>query len=275
MSLSTAKNLIVKNKAILFLTVIFAGVSSFGQTTATDFTANDCSGTSYNLFNELDNGKVVVIAWTMPCFGCIGPCIAAHDAAASFSGSNPGEVDFYLVDDYADTDCASLEGWGATYGLVSTKAYFSNAAIDMNDYGTPGMPKVVVIGCSGTHKIFFNKNSAPTYTEIQAAIGEALSSSACALGVDELGVESPFELNVYPNPVVAQFNISFNLLSPSNVLIEVIDFTGAVVGTVSNAAMLAGNHTSVLSTEDYAGGIYIVKISTDDAVETKKVVVTK
>jgi len=52
------------------LTFTFLILNTFGliaQTNATDFTANDCDGVSHHLFSELDNGKVVVIAWVMPC----------------------------------------------------------------------------------------------------------------------------------------------------------------------------------------------------------------
>ena len=46
-------------------------ILGFAQTTATDFTANDCGGTSHTLFTELNAGNVIVITWVMPCSSCI------------------------------------------------------------------------------------------------------------------------------------------------------------------------------------------------------------
>ena len=47
-------------KYILQLFLIFLIVDfSFAQTTATDFTTNDCDGVSHHLFEELDNGDVI------------------------------------------------------------------------------------------------------------------------------------------------------------------------------------------------------------------------
>ena len=50
---------------LLILTTILASFGAFSQT-ATDFTCNDCAGSSHNLFSELDGGKVVVLVWVMP-----------------------------------------------------------------------------------------------------------------------------------------------------------------------------------------------------------------
>lgn len=55
----------MKRTILLSLSILFA-IATFSQTTATDFTAEDCDGNVVSLFSELDEGKVVVIAWVMP-----------------------------------------------------------------------------------------------------------------------------------------------------------------------------------------------------------------
>src|ERR1035437_81122 len=108
--------------------------------TAVNFSCKDCSNNSHDLFNELKAGKVVVITWVMPCGQCIG---VASTVASTVSGlSNPNVV-FYLVDDYANTTCSTLNGWAST-NSITTNANFSNAAIKMSDYGTDAMQKTVV-----------------------------------------------------------------------------------------------------------------------------------
>lgn len=55
----------MKRTLLLSLSILFS-VLTFAQTTATDFSVDDCKGDFYNLFTELDAGKVVIIAWVMP-----------------------------------------------------------------------------------------------------------------------------------------------------------------------------------------------------------------
>ena len=122
-----------------------------------DFTVKDCDAKEHHLFDELDAGKVVVIAWVMPCATCITDPLATFNIVQTYTTSHPGRIEFYLVDDYANTSCSGLKGWAKAYGLEDATK-FSDAAISMNDYGVDGMPKIVVLGGS-EHRIFFNKNS--------------------------------------------------------------------------------------------------------------------
>ncbi len=87
-------------------------VISVAQSTATDFMVDDCNGVTHSLFDSLDAGNIIVIAWVMPCGACAIYGKYAYDAAYSFALSHPGSVDFYLVDDYANTSCSNLVNWG-------------------------------------------------------------------------------------------------------------------------------------------------------------------
>ena len=138
----------------LVLMLSFSAV--FAQTTATDFTATDCGGKTYNLFDELDTGNVIVICWVMPCGSCGAYAAYASNAVQAFATSHPGRVKYYLADDYGNSTCTYLNGWAMNYGL-QTDARFSTNLISMSHYGTDGMPKVVVLGKSD-YKIYYNKN---------------------------------------------------------------------------------------------------------------------
>ena len=54
-------------KKIVFSAIWLVTASFTFAQTATDFTANDCAGTSHHLFAELDAGKIIVAAFVMPC----------------------------------------------------------------------------------------------------------------------------------------------------------------------------------------------------------------
>lgn len=158
-------------RCILISLCILCAAITYSQTIATDFTADDCNGISHSLFTELDEGKVIVIAWVMPCFSCIGPALAAYTAVESFGSTHPGQVKFYLADDYANTSCASITSWASTNSMGESNAIFSKSDISMSDYGAAGMPKIVVVGCSG-HKVYFNMNYSTA--GIENSISDAL-----------------------------------------------------------------------------------------------------
>ena len=81
----------------LLIFILFSVVSV--AQTATDFTTDDCNGVSHNLFDSLDVGNVIVVAWVMPCGGCITYAQYAYNAVQNWAVTHPGQVDFYLVDD--------------------------------------------------------------------------------------------------------------------------------------------------------------------------------
>ena len=170
-------------KASLFIVACILSFNlGFGQATATDFTQNDCNGLSHNLFSELNANKVVVIAWVMPCEFCVDGTMAAWNAAQSFAVSNPGKVLFYLVDDFGDNTCADLSNWTVTNNVAGgSPISFNNIGkpINMNDYGSGGMPKVVVVGGS-SHYVYFNENFSATDNEvaITSAIAQGLTGAA-------------------------------------------------------------------------------------------------
>jgi hypothetical protein len=138
------------------------------QTTATDFTENDCNGVSHHLFSELDAGKIIVVAFVMPCGTCAPPSLAAYNAVQSYATSNPGRILFYLADDTGATTCSTLSSWGNT-NAMPLATVFSTTSFVQSQYGTPGMPKIMVLG--GTdHEVLYNANSGVTTSAVQTII---------------------------------------------------------------------------------------------------------
>jgi len=200
---------------------------AYAQTTATDFTTNDCNGISHSLFDELDNGKVIVIAWVMPCAPCATFAGYASDAVQSFATSHPGIVKYYLADDYANSTCSYLAGWALNYE-IATDAIFSDALLDMADYGTAGMPKVVVLG-KNTHTIYYNENNgSPSFVGVKDAITLAL---APLVGVNEQA-ENNLNLTAYPNPTTVVINVEYNSKTP--VQFNIINMLGENIFSQKN-----------------------------------------
>ena len=240
-------------KQLFFLPIILISFFSLNaQTYATDFTAVDCDGTTHHLFSEIDNGKVVVIAWVMPCATCITDPLNAYTAVQSYSSSHPGQVLFYLADDYANTSCQSLYTWANNYGMGNT-VKFSDAAIDMSDYGQPGMPKVVVLG--GTeHKVYFNQNSASQ--GINTAIDQALAESATNTTI----INNEFSLATFPNPANEIITLSISNLNSNSVSIEIFNLLGAKVYTSLMANNSSKNNLNV-DVSQLKNGVYFLNVS--------------
>ncbi len=250
------------------LSLLFVAFSSIimAQTNATNFTCNDCSGVSHELFKVLDSGKIVVLVWVMPCGACTGGAITAYNIVKSYQANNPNKVYFYLVDDYANTNCQSLGSWGASNGLdISSYSYrFSNAAIKMTNYGSAGMPKCVVL--AGTdHKVMYNVNNSVSSTDLQKAINTALVLT----GTTEDNVTGS-ALKISPNPVNESAVLTCTLDQASNVKIELLNADGKLVQTVFAGKLNSGENKMNLNVSNYHSGIYYVTLSSGDKIKSAK-----
>ena len=245
-------------------------LTSFGQTNATDATVIDSEGTSHNLFTELDAGKIIVIGWTMPCLGCAAPLLAAHNAVLPFVISNPGEVEYWITDDYADITALDIEAWATNNGMTND-TYFSSTELDMGDYGQDGMPKVIVVGCTD-HKVYYNKNNSPTESGVTAAINAALAdiaNSCPSVGLDEIEV-SNFKLSCYPNPASSELNVSFTVEPTQNITLEIYGINGALLKNITLDKSNATTQEVQIDVNDLTDGIYVLKIIDGKNTEVEK-----
>ena len=254
----------MKKYILKSLLVLFVANISFAQTTATDFITNDCNGITHNLFDSLDAGNVIVICWVMPCSPCATYAGYASDAVQSFATSHPGRVKYYLADDYANSTCSYLSGWASNYN-IATDAFFSTTDLDMLDYGTVGMPKVVVLG-KNTHTIYYNENnSKPTYIGVKDAITLALSPT---VEIDEQ-VGNSFNLTAYPNPTNGLLNVNYTSNTP--VQFDVINMLG------ENVFSQKTNNTknTTIDVSNLNKGFYFLQMTTESKTTSLKFTLNK
>jgi len=244
--------------------VCFSIAITFAQSTATDFTTADCNGVTHNLFDSLDAGNVIVICWVMPCNPCATYAEYASDAVQSFAISHPGRVKYYLADDYANNTCSSLTGWASNYNIAAD-AFFSNTDLDMLDYGTIGMPKVVVLG-KNTHTIYYNENdNKTTQIGVENAITLALNSS---VGIDE-NLEDNLNLTAYPNPTIGIINVEYNSQNP--VQFDVINMLGENV-----LSQNTNNIKSItIDVSSLTKGLYFLQMTTGSKITNLKFTLNK
>ena len=257
----------MKKYILKSLFVLFVANVSFAQTTATDFTTNDCNGVSHHLFDELDNGDVIVICWVMPCSPCATYAGYASDAVQSFATSHPGRVKYYLADDYANSTCSYIDGWVSNYN-IATDASFSSSDLDMLDYGQEGMPKVVVLG--GTdHTIYYNQNK-PYITQAGVEVAIALALSETTVGINDN--QSAFSLSTFPNPTNDLLKITYTLEQQTTVKFEVLNMLGEVI--IIHKTKGTGKQLTPLNVSGLRNGYYFLKLTTKQETETLRFVIT-
>ena len=239
------------------LALVLSAATMNAQTTATNFTAKDCNGTNHTLFDELNAGKVVVLAWVMPCGSCIGPAKTAYNVVQNFAATNPGKVLFYMSDDFGNSTCLNLTNWIANEGIgdASKMTLFDNAGntIDENNFGGTGMPHVVVMG-GPNHEIFFNKRN--NNAKDSLGITSAINSAIVATSVADLNNEIAF--SVAPNPAKGHVVITYDKAISR---ITITSVTGQVVKEQNFAA---GSINPSLDIAGLANGTYMLRVTDAD-----------
>ena len=257
-------------KILLINTLLFFSMGIiFAQTTATDFTTDDCNGVSHNLFSELDAGNVIVISWVMPCGPCETYSLPAYSAVQTFATSHAGRVHFYIADDYGTTACGTLNNFASN---MPVSTIFSSSDVNMSDYGAYGMPKVVVLGGSD-HHIYLNKNDNKiTFINVQTAISEALTGPIAGFSPS---VSNEFEISTYPNPVNNVLNVSYANIKLGVVNFTIVDALGRVVLTVEdNSSSSTEKLIKTINVSALNNGNYFLKISSEIVAESIPFVVS-
>lgn len=226
------------------------------QTTATDFTTNDCNGVSHNLFDSLDAGNIIVIAWVMPCGPCATYTVPAYSAAQDFMSSNSTDIDFYLVDDYANTSCASLINWGNVNGMPLNTP-FSSPDISMSDYGMNGMPKVVVLA-GEDHTVFYNdKDDKINYNGVYDALTNAYGNLS---SIDE--EKTNFSLKLLGDQKNKLLKIQMNTISNGNFSFTILDISGKSILNFTEQ-VFSSNLIKEIDLSHVKSGTYFISISSE------------
>lgn len=191
----------------------------------------------------------------MPCGTCVSPAITAYNTVQSFQTSHPNRVHMYLVDDYANSSCSTISNWATANNMPNT-IKFSNPAINMADYGSPGMPKVVVVG-GASHTVFYNANNSVNQSALQTAITNALNAST-SIAEHTAPIS---ELSVFPNPAENFTQIFYSLNVTCNVTAEIYNMVGEKIACVFSGLQTKGHHAANINTSKLNNGIYFLNLT--------------
>ncbi len=92
----------------------------------------------------------------------------------------------------------------------------------------------------------------------------------------ELEITNYELLNAYPNPFNPSTTIGYSLPAPSSVILSIYNINGQLVEQLVDSRIeLAGYHSVVWNADNFASGIYIVKLSAGGLTKTQKLVLLK
>lgn len=118
-----------------------------------------------------------------------------------------------------------------------------------------------------------SSNGLPIMTVDQGGVDPQYFGNAVVSNVNE-NVKNT-SLNVYPNPVVNQAKISFEINAPEQMEVVLLDMTGKQVLEIANRNFSAGIHTLSFANQNLQNGVYFVNIKSGNQNITKRVVLAK
>ena len=225
------------------------------QTTALDFTLEDCDGVSHHLFDELDQGKVVILEFAMipSCQPCISAGGVLQQIRDDHEVNEPGRVKWYPWGFSQAYTCAQMGSWTASHSL-SPSATFTDGSDMVDYYGGMGMPTIVVLAGSG-HQVIYNHQgySASMHDQIEAAISSVV-------GMQE-ATPMAMSFAVYPDPAIDVLTLNAVLPEAARMAMVVYDAAGRAVTTVPEVKLAAGTHKLPISVSGLANGHYVLALS--------------
>jgi hypothetical protein len=79
----------------------------------------------------------------------------------------------------------------------------------------------------------------------------------------------------FPNPFNPSTTLEIDVASSSDVRVEIFDMTGRLVQTLADGAMSAGRHSLTWDATSRASGVYLVRMSHQDGVSTRKILLLR
>lgn len=259
--------------SILFtLALLFVITFSKAQTTAMQFSGEDCNGNPVDLFADLDAGKAVILHFFMPnCGSCPPPAQKIQAMANNINMMHPGKVKGYAFPYQNSTTCAYASSWVSSNNLSDLYAPMDSGAAHVAHYGGFGMPTVVVLG-GMDHRVLFSTLSFSTSdtTVMRDSIMALLEGGA--MGINDLSATAT-SFKAYPSPANENISISFELKQSADYTIEILDISGKRVAVINDKGN-SGLVTKKFNTSELANGTYVARLTIGGKTATQKLTIT-
>lgn len=232
----------MKHIHTLFAALLFTS-GLHAQTTALDFTANDCDGLSHHLFADLEAGNAVIIDLVM--MGC-QPCVtASHGITDNVipNTTDPSRVKFYSIGYTNSINCTQMTSWKTTNGFAHQ--VFAGMSAQTTYYGGMGMPTIVILG--GADHGVFHVQQGYAASDNATLIQEINNALASQVGIAESTIA---EVMLSPNPATDRLSITDKRWTRATIN----DVQGRMVW---NGAIVAG----VIAVDALPAGMYVLNVA--------------
>lgn len=259
-----------KSIYFFFAFLMACSFSNAQQTTAMDFTMDDCNGNMHNLFTTLDSNEVVVMEYFMTCSSCIDAGHKIESMLVPLHAQFPGKINWYQFAYVNSYDCITVNDFVTTNGFTSVA--FDSGEFMVAYYGGFGMPTVVVVAGPNHDVLFTDIGFSTGDTTIMAnairtfyGVGNAVSSIH----------ENENSFSVFPNPANDEINIQLALSQNSLVQMQLIDLAGRVVAEIYNASSTEKILQQQFTVADLSNGTYLLKAMVNGQTSFHKINVLK
>ncbi len=99
------------------------------------------------------------------------------------------------------------------------------------------------------------------------------SENSVGVSVDDMSATDFYEMGLYPNPGKEFVNISFKMQQTANVKLVIYNTLGEVVAILADGTVEAGLHQIPFDLSTLNNGLYVCSLTTNDGVQTKRLVV--
>jgi len=97
-------------------------------------------------------------------------------------------------------------------------------------------------------------------------------------GIKQNGTEVPSDFSLgqnYPNPFNPVTKINFNIAKSGNVQLVVYDVQGRIVEEIFDGELQQGKYTADFNASKLASGVYYYRLTADELIQTRKMVIAK
>jgi hypothetical protein len=191
------------------------------------------------------------------------------------SNSAPNESSYKLWDENGNIVFQRLQGSLSANTVYKDTFYVAPGCYRFKFYdsGDDGLTWWANTAQGNGYARFSRTNVATQYIIFNSDFGSEISYNFRAVPGGTVGIDdvvSQPALSIYPNPSQGKVSVDIALTKPSSVTVEVLNQVGQIVSKHYEKNYTAGIIDMDLSKFD--NGVYVVRLKTDDATKTEKII---
>lgn len=252
--------------AALFALLAFPG---FSQTTAMNFSGEDCNANNVDLFSDLDAGKAVMLIFYMPnCGSCPPVATKMQTMANNINATHPGLVKAYAFPYQNSTTCTYSSSWVVNNNLPLF-APMDSGSVQVAYYGGFGMPTVVLLGGDNHDVLFVTQdfNTSDTTT-----MRDLILNNLTAGLEEQHAIQN---IRTFPNPASGIVTVHYEVVQGAECILQITDLSGKTVLTFGKEKLNKGFIEKQIDVSALPTGSYLLSLEINGTLITEKIHVVR